>query len=140
MIKFLRNIDASAAIEAAIFVPIFVILTFGVADLGTGMFARMTINAAAQAGASYAVFNSATCESVSPSCLSGIQNAMNQAIGNSSFCTSTSCTATISTCGTPASACLTVTASSTLVPLLPSAVYSWAASATISSSVIVRIA
>jgi len=49
---------ATAAVDAAIFLPIFLTLTLGVTDLGSRMFVRMTVNAAALAGAAYAVNNS----------------------------------------------------------------------------------
>jgi len=50
-----RNSDGSVAAETAVFAPVFLVMMLGVADLGGGMFARMQVNAAAQAGAAYAV-------------------------------------------------------------------------------------
>src|SRR5262245_31395329 len=89
-----RNTDAAAAVEAAIFAPIFLALMLGVTDLGTGMFVQMTANAAAQAGAAYAVINSGSvCASMTTACLSGIKTAMNDAAADSSFCTGSVCTA-----------------------------------------------
>ena len=103
MIKTLHRLfgctSATAAVEAAIFSPLFLVLTLGVTDLGSGMFVRMTVNAAAQSGAAYAVINSgSTCASLTAACLSGIEKAMNDATGNSSFCTGSVCSASFTTC------------------------------------------
>jgi Flp pilus assembly protein TadG len=150
--RLLHCTRATAAVEAAIFAPIFLILTLGVTDLGAGMFVRMGVNAASQSGAIYAVVNSGTgevCESLtsafSPSvasaCLTAIKGVMNEATGDASFCTGTVCTANI---GCPAgsdgsSRCITVTVSYPFTPILPDAVYSWATSTTLSSITTIRI-
>src|SRR5688572_10149681 len=87
--RLLRCIDGTAAVEAAIFLPIFLLLTFGITDIGTAILVHQQVNAAVQAGASYAVINSAgDCASLSGTCLTGIKAAMNDASGNSEFCTS----------------------------------------------------
>src|SRR5882724_673022 len=105
--QLLRCTRATAAVEAAIFLPIYMILTFGITDAGSGMYMAMQVNAATQAGATYAVNNSRTgsvCQSTVPGpCLSGIQAAMNDAFGVSSFCSGGGCTTTITGCtdGTP---------------------------------------
>jgi Flp pilus assembly protein TadG len=139
--RLLGNSDATAAVEAAIFLPIFVLLTFGITDLGSAMFKRQQVNAAAQAGAAYAVSNSGgDCASLSSACLAGIQAAMNAAAGSSSFCTDpNACTASMTTCSDGSPTCVTVTASYPLTPILPSTVYSWAQSMTVSYTVVIRI-
>lgn len=135
-----RDRNGSAAVEAAIFLPIFMLLTFGITDLGSQMFVRQQINAAAQAGATYAVINSVgACATLTGTCLSGIKGAMNDATGNSSFCTDSDCDASITGCTDGSPKCITVTASYALSPILPSALYSWATSLTISYTVTVRI-
>jgi Flp pilus assembly protein TadG len=105
---------ATAAVETAIFAPIFLTLTLGVTDLGSGMFWRMTVNAAAQAGAAYAVLNSgSTCATLTTTCLNNIKTAMNDATGNPAFCTGSVCTASMPTpcAGGPSSSkCITVSA------------------------------
>src|SRR4029453_14283816 len=95
-----RNSGGSVAVETAIFTPIFLVMMLGITDLGVGMFVRMQANAAAQAGATYAVLNSSTpvCVTLTSTCLGGIEQAMNDASGNSSFCTSAICAASIGEC------------------------------------------
>jgi hypothetical protein len=146
--RLFRNSDATAAVEAATFAPIFLTLTLGITDLGTGMFVGMTVNAATQAGATYAVINSGctptpctpVCASLTSTCLSGIQKAMNDAVGNSSFCTGSVCTASFTSCSDPnGGVCFVVSANYPFSPILPDAVYSWAKSLTYSSTVTVRI-
>ncbi len=102
MIKNLRRLlhcrRATAAVEAAIFAPIFLLFTLGITDLGTRMFAFMQINAATQAGAIYVIGHlgaGSVCETLTPACLAGIKAAMNDAIGESSFCTGSVCTASM---------------------------------------------
>src|SRR5260370_4111459 len=131
----------TAAVEAAIFTPIFLTMTLGVADLGSGMFARTTVNAAAQAGAAYAVIHSASvCSSMSATCLTGIQTAMNDAAGNPSFCTGTVCTASFVACADPnGGVCFAVSANYPYSPILPSATFAWAQPSTISFTATVRI-
>jgi len=104
------------------------------------MFVRMTANAAAPAGAAYAVINSGSaCASLSTTCLSGIKTAMNDATGNPSFCTGTVCTASITSPCTAGSVCIiTVSANYPFSPILSDAVYSWAKSMTVSSTVTIR--
>jgi Flp pilus assembly protein TadG len=136
---FYRNSDATAAVEAAIFLPIFLIFTLGITDIGGGMFVGMTVNAAAQAGAAYAVINS--CAS---SCLANIKAAMNDAAGNPTppFCTGTTvCTATMSPdpCTAGSVCVITVTANYSFIPILPNALYSWAQSMAVSSTATIRV-
>ena len=144
--RFARNCDAAAAVEAAIFSPVFLIFTLGITDLGTGMFLEMQVNAAAQAGASYAVINSGSvCASLSSTCLSSIQTAMNDATGNSSFCTTsaqnlTPCSASFTSCADPnGGICFAISANYPYSPILPAAIYAWARSRTYSSTVTVRV-
>jgi Flp pilus assembly protein TadG len=148
--RLLRCTRATAAVEAAIFAPIFLTLTLGVTDLGSGMFVRMQINAATQAGAAYAFKNS--CGST---CLGSIKTAINNASGNPSFCTLALCTAQIQTCSggvcatatscpTPANlttqCIITVSASNyPYSPILPDAVYSWASVATLTATATIRV-
>src|SRR5438874_11994189 len=94
MIKNLRRLlhcrRATAAVEAAIFTPIFLLFTLGITDLGTRMLAFMQINAATHAGAIYVighVGNGSLCETLTSACFAVIKAAMNDAIGGSSFCT-----------------------------------------------------
>jgi hypothetical protein len=145
MIKVLHRLfgctSATAAVEAAIFSPIFLVLTLGVTDLGSGMFVRMMANSAAQSGTAYAVIHSgSTCASLTAACLSGIHQAMNDAAGNASFCTGAVCSASFTSCADAnGGICFTVSANYPYTPILPSAVYSWAQSATYSSTVTVRV-
>ena len=138
-----RNTDGSVAIEIAIFTPIFLVMMFGVTDLGAGMFVRMQGNAAAQAGATYAVLNSSNpvCTTLTSTCIAGIEQVMNDASGNPSFCTSAVCTPSIGVCadGVPEHLCISVTANYPYTPILPNALYAWASAQTYSSTITVRI-
>ena len=146
--RFLRSSDATAAVEGAIFAPIFVIFTLGITDLGVGTFVGMQVNAAAQAGAAYAVINSSCtptpctpiCASLTATCISDIQTAMDNATGNLSFCTASSaCQVFFNACADPnGGICFIVTASYRYSPILPG-LYSWAVSQTYSSTATVRI-
>ena len=128
----------SAAVETAIFVPFFLLFTVGITDLGSVMFAGMTVNAATQAGAAYAVKHScaSSCLTTTP----GIEAAMNDAAGNPNpaFCTVATCTASM-TAPCVAPCVITVTANYPYSPILPDAVYSWAKSMTVSSTAKIRI-
>jgi Flp pilus assembly protein TadG len=149
--RLLECTRAAAAVEAAIVAPLFLILTLGITDLGTAMFESMAINAAAQAGAAYAVINtsssnpSPTCltngvPALTANCLTGIKTAMNDASANSSFCNTPSvCSASIGTCADSSPTCIVVTATSTFSPILPDATYSWATSLTSTSTATIRI-
>lgn len=57
MLSLFRNDRGAALLEAAIALPFVLILTVGIVDLGMGMYQAMVVNAAAQAGATYAVLN-----------------------------------------------------------------------------------
>ena len=57
MLRFMRNNNGAALVEAAVALPFFLVLAVGIIDLGTGMYDAMAVNAAAQAGAAYAVLN-----------------------------------------------------------------------------------
>jgi Flp pilus assembly protein TadG len=137
----IRNLNGSVAIETAIFTPVFLVLMFGITDLGAGMFVRMQANAAAQAGATYGVINSSNpvCTTLTATCLDGIQQAMNDASGNPSFCTSATCTASIQGCADGSPKCIIVTADYPYTPLLPDAVYAWGSMQNYSSIVTVRV-
>jgi len=143
--QFAGNAAGTAAIETAIFAPIFLVLTLGITDLGTGMFVRMQVNAAAQAGAAYALIHNYSgsppvCASMSAACLSNIKIAMNDATGNSSFCTTATCAATFTSCADAnGGICFAVSATYPYTPLLPDAVYAWASAQTYSSNVTVRV-
>jgi Flp pilus assembly protein TadG len=141
--KFPRNTDGSVAIETAMFVPIFVAMMLGITDLGAGMFVKMTVNAAAQSGATHAVINSATgspCASMTGTCLSSIQAAMNDAAGDPTFCTKAVCSTSLTSCADAnGGRCFTITADYPYTPLLPDAVYTWASTQNYSSTVTVRI-
>jgi hypothetical protein len=139
--RLFRCTRGTAAVEAAIFAPIFLAFTLGVTDLGSGMFVRMTANAAAQAGAAYAVIHSGSvCSSMSAACLSGIKTAMNDAAGNPSFCTGAVCTASFVACADPnGGTCFVVRANYSYSPILPNAALAWAQPSTISSTATVRI-
>jgi TadE-like protein len=140
--RLLKSTEATAAVEAAIFAPIFVVFTLGIADLGVGMFVGMTVNTATQAGASYAVFNSRSSScfpTLTATCLSGIKQAMNDASGNSSFCSTATCIASLTSCADPnGGSCYTVSAGYLYTPIFPGAMYSWAQSQTYLSTVTVR--
>jgi TadE-like protein len=149
----LRCTRATAAVEAAIFAPIFLILTLGITDIGMQAFVRMSVNVATQAGALYAVVNSGkgkACEitTATPaawvnqsSCVAAIKAVINDATGDPFFCTGTVCgTPTIGPCADLASAtCVTVSANYLYTPLLPDAAYSWAQAMTVTSTSTVRI-
>jgi hypothetical protein len=136
--RFFACTSATAAVEAAIFLPIFLTFTLGITDIGTGMFVRMTVNAATQAGAAYAVKHS--CAST---CINGIKTAMNDATGNPSFCTGTVCTPLPSMSPDPCTAgsicIITVRANYPYSPILPDAMYSWATPSIVSSITTIRI-
>ena len=141
--RLFRNNDATAAVEAAIFSPIFLVLTIGVTDLGSGMFVRMMVNAATQSGAAYAVINSGSsgvCASLTAACLSGIEKAMDDATGNSSFCAGSVCSTSFTSCADAnGGICFVVSANYPYTPILPSALYTWAQATTYSSTLTVRI-
>jgi hypothetical protein len=145
MKRLLYCTRANAAVEAAIFMPVFLLLTLGITDLGVGMFVKMTANAAAQAGAAYAFFKTnSTCTAapITATCLSGIKMAMNDAAANPTFCTGSACIASVvEPCadGTPQSKCVIVTANWSYTPILPSAVYAWGKPQTYSSTATVRV-
>ena len=140
LLRLFSNRAGTAAVEAAIFAPIFLMFTFGITDLGSGMYSRMSVNAAAQAGAAYAIINAgSTCTSLTAACLSGIKAAMSDATGNASFCTGSVCSASIQGCVDGSPRCIIVSADYPFKPILPDAVYSWAKSATLSSTTTVRI-
>jgi Flp pilus assembly protein TadG len=101
----LRNDRGAALIEAAITVPFFVILLVGIVDLGTGMYEAMGVNAAAQAGATYAVLNKGAT--------SGDQSLLNAAADNVTV------TATPVSCTDPSGGfCVSVQASYQFAPIL----------------------
>jgi hypothetical protein len=148
MISILRRLfrctAATAAVEAAIFAPIFMTMTLGVTDLGSAMFVRMTANAAAQAGAAYAILNSgSTCASLTSTCLSGITTAMNDATGNPSYCTGSVCTASITSCADGSPKCISVSVNYPFTPILTlttgSFAHPWTQTQTVSSTITVRI-
>ena len=137
MRHFARNSDGAALAEAAIFAPIFLVLMLGITDLGAGMFVRMTVNAAAQSGAAYAVNK---CTSLDAACLAGIQTAMNNASGDSSFCTGSVCSASFTACPDPnGGTCFIVTANYPYTPILRDALYTWGSAQDFSSTVTVRV-
>ena len=141
--RLFKCVTGTAAVEAAIFLPIFLFLTLGITDVGGGMFVRMTVNAAAQAGAAYAVINS--CASAA-ACQTGVNTAMDDATGNPSFCTGsaqnpTPCTVSITTCADGSPRCIIVTAKFLFSPILPDVLYAsvWAQQMTVSSTATVRV-
>jgi len=147
--RLLRCTRATAAVETAIFAPIYLMLTLGVTDLGMGIFVRMSVNAATQSGAIYAAKGKA-CEVTTTSppawvnssgCVAAIKAVMNDATGDSSFCAGSVCgTPSIGPCADVASTtCIIVSVSYRYVPLLPNATYSWAQSMTVISTSTVRI-
>jgi TadE-like protein len=154
MRRFLFCTRGAAAVETAIFAPIFLALTLGITDLGTEMFVQMQVNAAAQSGAAYAAFNTSSCVSVQngipslkSSCVSSIQNALRDAIGDANFCNYLGNSCAVSPqqpCTDPvspsSSLCVKITARYPFTQMLPDALYSWAQSLqTISSTTTVRI-
>jgi Flp pilus assembly protein TadG len=144
--RVLHCTRGTAAVEAAIFMPIFLLFTLGITDLGSGMFVRTRISAATQSGAIYAVVNSgaaATCETMTTSCLNAIKAVMNDATGMNDpaapFCTGSVCSAAIGACADGSPKCITVSANYPYTPILPAAAYSWAQSMIISSTATIRI-
>ena len=137
--RFLRNTDATAAVEAAIFAPIFLLFTVGIADLGSEMFVQMSVNAATQAGAAYAViYSGSTCALLTVTCQNGINAAMNDATADASFCTGTVCAAEIRGCADGSPKCITVSVSYPFTPIIPR-IYSWAIPTKILSTTTVRV-
>jgi Flp pilus assembly protein TadG len=139
--RFLRCTSGVAAVEAAIFTPIYLTLTLGITDIGSGIFVRMQVNTAVQAGAAFAVINSGSCASMSASCLTGIKQAMADATGNSSFCTGSVCSAVFTSCAEAnGGICYTVSANYPFTPILPDSVYTWGKPAqTYSTTITVRV-
>jgi TadE-like protein len=74
--QLLRCTAAAAAVEAAIVIPLFLIVTVGFVDLGAAMFQQTTVNAAAQAGVAAIIRNNRAVGG------SNYQQAMNDAAGN----------------------------------------------------------
>src|SRR5256885_9403985 len=105
---------ATAAVEAAIFAPVFLIFTLGIADLGSAMYTRMAANAATQAGAIYAIVHCST--STAAACLSGIEQAMNDATADSSFSTGTVGSAPIAPCADGLPKCISDSAAHPYTP------------------------
>jgi Flp pilus assembly protein TadG len=135
-----RSSDGTAAVETAIFAPLFLVMMLGITDLGAGMFVNMTANAAAQAGAAYAAINTNSgCKTLTAACLSGIETAMNDAANNSSFCTGSVCLASIGECADGSPKCISVTANYPYTPILADPVYAWGNTQTYSSTVTIRI-
>ena len=143
--RFARNSVGTAAVETAIFAPIFLVFTLGITDVGAGMFVKMTVNAATQAGAAYAVINyysgsPPVCASMTATCLSNIKTAMNDATGDPSFCSAATCSASFTSCGDAyGGICFAVSANYPYTPMLPDPAYRWASAQTYSSTVTVRI-
>jgi len=139
--RFFNCETGTAAVEAAIFAPIFLLMTIGVTDLGSGMFLRMTLNAATEAGAAYAIINSSPCGSVG--CKSDIWTAMNEASGGLLSCTDTTCPVSFAQCTDPnGGICWTIAVNYTPTnwPILPAPLYSWAAPGqTLSFTTVVRV-
>ena len=138
----LKSTEASAAVEAATFAPIFLVMTLGITDLGAGIFVRMQVNAATQAGAAYAVINGSSgsaCFTMSATCLGNIETVMNDAAGDPSFCTSATCTASIGGCADGSPKCVIVSANYPYTPILRDAVYSWGMTQTVSSTSTIRV-
>jgi Flp pilus assembly protein TadG len=120
--RLLFRTDGVAVIEAAIVFPLFLILTVGLIDLGMGMFQKLAVNQAAQAGAAYAVINQN---------VSGIQNVMDDAAGG----------LTVTATPTLGNGIIRVTAAHDFTPLMPSSVYTtWVPSILhLTSTITIRI-
>ena len=99
----------AVAIEAAISVPLFIILTMGIVNLGTAMFDLAAVNAAAQAGAAYGIINGTVSGS-------GFQTAMNDAANGLTITASPA--PTIGGCADGSPECVTVTARYAFTPFL----------------------
>jgi Flp pilus assembly protein TadG len=133
--KIFSSRDGTAIVETALVFPLFLLLAFGITDIGNAVFARMSVNAASQSGASYIVSHAGATRG-------DVQIAMNQAVGNSSFCATATCSVFLqSQCApAPAQCIITVTASSAWTPMLPTTTYSWALPLTITYTTTIRIA
>jgi hypothetical protein len=136
--------SGAAAVEAALVAPLFFIFTVGITDLGSAMYEKMAVNAAAQAGAYYAYYNSGLlnsanniCATLTSTCLGNIETAMNDASGGLSI--NASPAPTIGGCADGSPKCVVVAASYTFSPILPDAAYSWATSLTFSSTATIRV-
>ena len=127
--RLLRCTRAVAAIEAGIIFPVLLTMTIGIVDLGMAMYEKMAVNAAAQAGAAYAVIHN----SVSGS---GFTSAMQDAAGGLTI----SATPAPSISGTTIKV-VTVSATSTFPPFFPVSVKTpWVRSLlTFTSTVTIRV-
>jgi Flp pilus assembly pilin Flp len=165
--RLCRNSDGAAAVELAIVVPLFTIMTLGITDLGVGISTRMTINVATQSGVAYIIadYNKPAAQqlcAVGPSpaqpslaCYQAIFTQMNQAAGTqlcnndpSTLMTNNACAVSIG--GQPVcqqagdpnppiiAKCVTVAAAYAYNPILPDAAYSWAGLTTIVSKTTAR--
>jgi len=155
--RLARDTAATAAVETAIFLPIFLLFTLGITDLGAGMYRRTQVNATVQGGASFGITNINSTmpicvpPTMSTDCLNAIKDVMNNAFGivdqTVLFCSGSVCSAefiqsTDPRCpatGGGSATCLTVSANLPYVPILPVATYAWATSMTISSIATFRI-
>jgi hypothetical protein len=148
--NLLRCKRGTAAVEAAIFTPIFLLFTFGITDLGSAMFIHTLANAATQAGATYTVINlGSACSSdgtpngtptMTAACLSGVKQAMNDAASDASFCSGTVCSASIGSCpDVAANKCVSVSASFTHTPIMSGSLYAWAMDQTAHYTATIRI-
>lgn len=151
--KLFKCTNASAAVEAAIFTPIFLLFMLGITDLGSKAYIQMQFDAATQAGVLYIAQNSTyIVQNGISSSLSSVQTAMNRASGSPSFCTTY---ATCSICNSTTPSCpvtnnckdtycyeviaITPISSPVYQPFLPDTAFSWSKPQTITSTATIRI-
>jgi Flp pilus assembly protein TadG len=111
--RFLRCTKGAASLEAAIVLPVFLTLTVGMVDLGSGMFIAMEVNNAAQAGAAKVV-NNPTAFSVA-----NVQAAMTAAAGSLTVTATPAPTLSAGVLTVSASYDCTVANSCTILPWTP---------------------
>jgi Flp pilus assembly protein TadG len=130
--RFLSCTRGAPAIEAAISIPLFLILTVGIVNLGAAMFDLAAVNAAAQAGTAYAIINGTVSGS-------SFQTAMTNAANGLAIAATPA--PTIGGCADGSPECITVTASYAFTPLIgANAFASWVpATFNFSATVTVRI-
>jgi Flp pilus assembly protein TadG len=129
--SFLRNrgvgSDGIAATEFAMFAPMLVLGMIGVADLGMGVYRKMQVQNAAQAGAAYAMVNGFNASSITSSVLNATSfTGISAEPAPTWFCACPSSVGTTgascnSTCadGTAAGVYVTVSAQGTYNTLVP---------------------
>jgi Flp pilus assembly protein TadG len=121
-----KNIDGAAAIEFGIIVPVLTLMIVAVADIGLGVYYKMQVEDAAQAGAEYAIRNGFDINAITNAVLSATNaSTISASPAPAQFCgcatgsgiNSTSC-GTQCPGGTLAATYVTVSAQMTYYPIM----------------------